>query len=179
MNLIVKGSYWTLGNWQLKQKKLWALGNWLPKPTSCGHRATGSQSWQAAGIGQLAAKAHKLWTLGKWRPKLTSCRREVMLIEWPSQAAKARATDVMWCWLTDHGRCSMIDVWKRTEIIRVNKPVFIGAWEPWSLVISWVLLRSAVLVVNREIQRYQSGLPEHGKKRQKDATIVCIWKCCP
>ena len=30
-----------------------------------------------------------------------------------------------------------------------------------------------VPVVNRVIQCYQSGLPEHGEKRQKDATNTC------
>ena len=63
------------------------------------------------------------------------------------KVAKVEAVDMMWCWLTD--------VWQGTELIKVSGPVFIGAWELWSLVISGT----------KEVHQK--------KNRQKDATTAC------
>ena len=88
------------------------------------------------------------WTSSSWNNQVWGLIIELQVHVYSAKdncqlkVAKVEAADMMWCWLTD--------VWQGTELIKVSGPVFIGAWELWSLVISWVLLRSAdVPVLNR------------------------------
>ena len=56
---------------------------------------------------------------------------------------------------------------------RLSGPVFIGTWELWSLVISWVLLRSADVPVVNRVAVLPKRFTRRSEKRQKDATTAC------
>ena len=64
------------------------------------------------------------------------------------------AVVLRWCWSTDHVICSMIDVWKTTEVIRISEPVYIGAGKPWSLVIS------SLINQHGHVKQLHTALPE-------------------